>query len=350
MPRREATPAPAEQAAAAPEPDVDLSQVARDRRRDRPARQPDRPAAAHPGRLRLPAGAGGRRDRPAQRRPRLAHLRHHHVLRAVHHRPHRPAQVPRVPRHGLPRGRRHAHHRGPGAGARVADGETRADLEFTPGLGGLHGRLLAGARHAHRRRDLRQPQRRRDAQDRAQAARAGRGGTREAAPMPEAAVPAEGVKVEVSAARRRPPPGDGLRRHRLRVRRLPEDPRRVRRRDRRGRPAGPGRGQHHRLSRPLLAGTAGGRVATATRTTRASRSRTSRRSSRSTSPAGRWSRSCCTSTRPRASASPAPTTSRSTRPSRRASPCATSASSTPRASTSTWRAAATRPRARRSRR
>ena len=66
-------------------------------------------------------------------------------------------------------------------------------------------------------------------------------------------------------------------------------------------------------------------------------------------PAARSSTSSCTSTPPPASVSPAPTTSRSTRR-RRASRCATWASSTRRASTSTSRAAATRRRARRSRR
>ena len=54
---------------------------------------------------------------------------------------------------------------------RVDDGETTAGHGVHARLGRLHGCLLAGAGHAHRRRDLRQPHRRPDPQGRAQAPR-----------------------------------------------------------------------------------------------------------------------------------------------------------------------------------
>ena len=260
MPRREATPAPADQAAAAPEPDVDLSKVHEILEEIDPHGNLIALLQRTPGRLRLPAGAGSRRDRPAQPAflPRASTASSQFYAQFP---PSPPAGTsPRLPRHRLPRGRCDAQSPRPWSRSFWSPTARRAPTRVHAGFGRLHGRLLSGARHAHRRRDLRRSERRRDAQGRAQAARAGRGGTGRWLRCLKVAVPAEGVKVEVSAAADGRAPGVGLRRHRLRVRRLPDDPRRLRRRDRRGRPRGPGRGQHHRLSRPLLPGTAGGRV------------------------------------------------------------------------------------------
>ena len=176
MPRREATPAPAEQAAAVPEPDVDLSKV------HEILAEID-PHGNLIALLQRTQDAYGYLPEPVvDEIARLSGVRASRIYGIITFY----AQFTTVPtgRHKCLVCHGTACHV---AGATritealeqellVADGETRADLEFTLGLGRLHGRLLAGARHAHRRRDLRQPQRRRDAQDRAQAARAGRGG------------------------------------------------------------------------------------------------------------------------------------------------------------------------------
>ena len=148
-----------------------------------------------------------------------------------------------------------------------------------------------------------------------------------------------------SCRRRRQAPRAGLRRHGLRVRRLAQDVRRLRERDRRGRPGRRGRGGHHRLPRPVLAGSAGRGLGRGDLLPQAQGQ--ARQAHRRGAPRRRHrsSRTCSTSSPAAASASPAGTTSPST-PSRRASRCATWASSTRSASTSTWRAAATPPRAR----
>ena len=298
---------------------------------------------------------------PPQPACRVAHLRRHHLLRAVLHRAQRPAQGLRLPRHGLSRGRRHAPHRGARAGAGRRRRRDDRRLEFTLELGGLHGRLLAGARDAHRRRDLRQAQRRRDAQGdpraacritasshAARPAAVGEGGERRCLTPRPASGAAEGVKVAVRARGRRDA-GQGLRRHRLCVRRLAEGPRRLRS-ARSRRPVSQTRsrsriiGCHGLCSQGPLA------VVSATATTYYPRLKvkdvdTRRRAS--TSPAARSSRTSSTWIPRPASGSPAPHdipfyAADAHRPARRA------ASSTRETSRRTWRAAATRPRARRS--
>ena len=83
-------------------------------------------------RVRLPARARGRRDRAPQRRARLAHPRHHHVLRAVQHRARaaatRSASATAPPATWpAPRASREAVEQELG----VADGATTDDMEFT---------------------------------------------------------------------------------------------------------------------------------------------------------------------------------------------------------------------------
>ena len=140
-------------------------------------------------------------------------------------------------------------------------------------LGGLHGRLLAGAGHAYRRRHLRQHHARRDPQVHPRRAR-GRSASRRRRTAPAGS---SGRRCPPSTLDRGRPPDREQVRAASRRRRAGRDGKRrvqvcagtacvfagslkmfarLRDGDRGGRSGRRGRGRHHRLSRPLLAGAA----------------------------------------------------------------------------------------------
>ena len=211
-------------------------------------------------------------------------------------RSHGTSQGLRVPRHRLPRGRRDAHHRGAGAGARGRRRRARADQEFTldsVACMGACSRRRSCASTTRRYGNSPRDETRKVARELLEQVLAERGARR----MPET-VPAEGVKVSVSAG--------AIGRQRVSVCAgtacVFADSMKVRDAfvaGSPGRAAGAGRGQHHRLPRPLLAGFAALVSDGDTYYPRLKLQGTSRPSSRSTSPAGMSSRSCCTSTPPR---------------------------------------------------
>ena len=247
-------------------------------------------------RLRLPARAGRRRARAAQRGAGVAHLRCDHLLRAVLDRAERAAQGVRLSRHRLSRGRRRrGSPRRSSRSSASSDGETTPDMEFTldsvacMGACSLapvmrvddetFGNLTpdqtrkvirgvcvrwASSRATSARRVSEKAWRSRAMAERQPATRAkGRPGG-----PPGGAAP-KTVRASACSVARRPPAGVGLRRDGVRLRRLHEDPRRLRRRGARRRSCRRGRRRHHRLPRALLAGPARGRVRRATSTTRA---------------------------------------------------------------------------------
>ena len=206
MPRREATPA-AGGSAGDPDLELDLSQVAEIVGEIDPHGNLIALLQRTQDGLRLPAGAGGRRDRAPQRRPA--------PRASTASSPSTPSSPPCPPggtsasSATAPPATWPARRASPRRSSRSSTSPTARRAPTASSASDSVACMGACSQAPVMRIDdetYGNLTRRRDAQDRAQAARAGRRGAGRWRPMPEATVPAEGVKVEVSAGAERPAP------------------------------------------------------------------------------------------------------------------------------------------------